>query len=528
MRKAYISYSRRSADSIIERLTNAAEETDGLITAFVEDGCEARLHSLNDGSLSETYPDKWALVYDDIGMGDSGSITGFMETLSLGEQVVFLLSKGYFQSPYCMTELMLIYNRRASELIPIVVFVDDFELSPKTKDSILDDWTKRESEAREAQEFKKAEHAKRVVDSLENAIAWLLGEFDKTHNNYDATYWKDDKTEKSAREIIKRILNPVPKPPYPFSSAQKLNDEVVKSIDKVFSRNSTKDWFATLLDEHLPYHDSAAETAGERFVSLGSAEQVMRFIEGVESWLEDILEDSEPSSARAKLAGNVKTLLGWVLLSCMDVNKVTCLLHRLNHKVTRSAQTVKPTTELNEESPIYYQLLASAISATQIVYRRDTSSNQYIGKGQMRMPETGVDYRNGITAIEQESEYRELNLFRIKTDLVGQVLSSMQGNDAKPVSANYTRGDIDDGLRVHLRGAPDHFLLLDKAHEAYADHEDFCRELVRLYPGLKIMVACGYQKGGEMLQGYLAEGYSQGELKAHIERIYSLIDRLLE
>ena len=145
-RKAYISYSRRSDSS--------------LIPIIIEEN-EARTNG-------------WEILYDETDLETERSIEAFEEKLSESGQVIFLLSQGYFESHYCVSELLKTYRKRAKDLLPIIIFISGY-----TPDSLSEE---------EVVEFWKQQGKSEIAQELPNALAWLLGKFNSEKGNWDTLF----------------------------------------------------------------------------------------------------------------------------------------------------------------------------------------------------------------------------------------------------------------------------------------------------------------------------------------------------
>ncbi len=170
----YVSYSRRSDYSFIQKLLSVIGNEACLRSLVVPKEDQGRMETLADNPPNNIDLDQWQLIYDENGLPAFGSIQGFMDELSEGERIIILLSPGYFQSPYCLTELCLNYSKRAHELIPVVAFVDGYQPSQVSIDSLIGYWKKKQTKAEKKNKQAKANCCGEFICLLPKVLAWLL------------------------------------------------------------------------------------------------------------------------------------------------------------------------------------------------------------------------------------------------------------------------------------------------------------------------------------------------------------------
>ena len=393
-RKAYISYSRRSDYSFIKTLLDVAGAGNQLRSIVVESPRDPAVCPLTQDESENIDLDQWDLIYDEKGLDAFGSIKGFMEELSEGEQVIILLSKGYFQSPYCMTELLSIYHKRAGDLVPIVVFVDGFKPSDLSIDEILAYWEQRRNDLEKEEKDKEAKHAAQVHQYLRPALAWLLGRYDEEHGGWNTLFPVMDAAggnEDIARWVLGKI-SAKRKPRYPYLSAKARCYHAKAAIERILAKNSTKEWFDQLAKRFSPSPMSPAEFAA-RLVEFESADELTEILDCFFEWLEEDLQDvvTDPAASRVRnlLAKDVKDILGWLLLMVMDDVRLNQLIHELNHLESEARQT------LNGENESSFQLIASALAGSAVRYLFDPEGTPRVrGENQLDLIEQGADKEN--------------------------------------------------------------------------------------------------------------------------------------
>ena len=415
MPSVYISYSRRSDYSFIQELLKTAEngkDRPELQSLVAEHGQEPKRTALPPDPPDNIDLDQWKLIYDENGLKQLSSICGFMDELSEGERIIFLLSRGYFQSPYCLTELLAIYGKRAGDLVPIVAFVDGFSPGDCNLSTLLAYWegwpTGQDNCAQELapdQLEARKRFAKRIMRRLPAAHAWLLGRYDKERGEWDTLFpvVQADEKGKTAREVLS-LLGQLPKPRFAFVSASQKRVRVVVGMNRVMKRKKTAHWFEQLGKE-FPIQERTDTSLAARLVDCATSrgDAFADCLGKVLDWLDEVLLDTEPGDTRKQLAIAVKEMLGWLLLMVIDDAR----LHELVHELNRLAN--KARMELCEENDASYQIIASALSGV-AAYYAFSPDNSLRGKGRIDLLEQGADPEKYGKMLKDEAKW-----FDIKT-----------------------------------------------------------------------------------------------------------------
>ena len=512
-RKAYISYSRRSDYSFIQTLLDVAGAENQLRSIVAKPHRDPAVCPLTQDEPENLDLDQWDLIYDENGLEAFGSIKGFMDEVSEGEQVITLLSKGYFQSPYCMTELLSIYHKQAENLVPIVVFVDGFKPSDLSIDEILAFWKKRREDLEKEEKDKEAKHAAQVHQYLRPALAWLLGGYDEKHGGWDTLFPVVDATEGgegAARQVIQE-LSRERKPRYPYFSAKERRRQAKGEVEKILAKRSTKEWFELLARRFSPFPMSPEKFAG-RLVEFESADEfskiLRQFIEWMEEDLDDLLADPTATQVRKNLVKDIKNIIGWLLLMIMDETRMNQLIHKLNRLGPDARQ------ELNRESNLLFQAIASSLFGAAVRYTYNPSESPSLrGENQIDLIDQGPDKEQYRQYIKEESDW-----MNIKKSLFSKRISL---DEYDPSSQ-----EVDDAFRAELQ--------LDKGTYLFVDDDTWgvknCGSLLKMlgesFPELHQMIAV--KDTEETPQAYLREGMKSGSIAVYILKIHKRLYELTQ
>ena len=511
-RKAYISYSRRSDYSFIQTLLDVAGAENQLRSIVAKPHRDPAVCPLTKDKPENIDLDQWDLIYDEKGLDAFGSIKGFMEELSEGEQVIILLSKGYFQSPYCMTELLSIYHKRAGDLVPIVAFVDGFSPSDLSIDVILTYWEKRREDLQQAGKGKEARHAGQVLRYLRPALTWLLGRYDEEHGGWNTLFPVMEAAEGN-EDIARWVLGKISakrKPRYPYLSARVRRYQAKAAIEKILAKNSMKEWFDLLARRLSPSPVSPAEFAA-RLVEFESADELTEILDGFFEWLEedlqDVVTDPAASHVRKLLAKSVKDILGWLLLLVMDDVRLNQLIHELNRLGPEARQMLEGE---NESS---FQLIASALAGSAARYLFDPEGTPRVrGENQLDLIEQGADKENYHRYIEDEDRWMEIK---------GVLLKGMVGVRR----AHRTDASLNAALSTALRRKKGTFLLVDGETWNTVQCHELLRMLGEKFPELHQIID---DDAAETAQAYFRDGVESGAIDQNIFDIYEKIYELTQ
>ncbi len=513
-RKAYISYSRRSDYSFIQALLDVAGAENQLRSIVVEPSRDPAVFPLTKEEPENIDLDQWDLIYDEKGLDAFGTTEGFMEELSEGERVIILLSKGYFQSPYCMTELLTIYHKRAGNLVPIVAFVDGFSPSDLSIDVFLKYWEKRREDLQQAGKDKEARHAGQVHRYLRPALAWLLGRYDEKHGGWDTIFPVVDATEgeRGAAQQMVQELSRERKPRYPYFSAKERRRQAKDEVEKILAERSTKEWFDRLAKRFSPSVLPPEEFAAS-LIGFESADELMNtldhFVEWLEKDLQDVLANPASGQIRKQLAKDIKDILGWLLLLVMDDTRLYLLIHGLNRLDAEARQT------LYGENESSFQLIASALagSTARYILEVDPQGAPWVrGENQVDLIERGADQENYRRYIEDEDHWMGL-----KSGLLKRVVGARR--------EHRTDASLNAAFSTALRRKKGTYLLVDGEIWKTVQCHGLLKMLGEKFPELHQIID---DDAAETAQAYFRDGVESGAIDQTIFDIYKKLHELIQ
>ncbi|WP_321416177.1 toll/interleukin-1 receptor domain-containing protein [uncultured Desulfobacter sp.] len=349
-RKIYASYCRKddAAKSVIDALIEKASHT----------GC--------------------TICYDGNALPLGSSITKFMAELSEADRIVFLLSKQYFQSRSCMNELLLAYEKQASELQPAVVMLDGF----------LSDTDQDKKDAGE------------LTTCLENAdavpviLAWLFGKYNPGFKYRDrlVLVLNDDTTcDQTAGKVIKWLDREFVPVRYTHLTAVKRRIEIGEAMGK-FIKAETLNPLINLLALKFKYQKNDLT----RFLmSIDDAEVLLDVLTCIGNFIDDLNYKSQ--FATGTLRGLVKQLTGLLLISAVDDKKLHQLIHELNY-CAEGARSI-----FSQKGRDFYQILVSSFFNKPAVYEFD--GDVLVGEGRIKLLEQGMDNSSFERFLKEEMEY---------------------------------------------------------------------------------------------------------------------------
>jgi hypothetical protein len=272
-KQAYISYSQRADDSFIKDLLSAAGEATQLRSLVVAEPGRAGIQPLQEDRPNDVDLDEWILVYDQNGLGPFDSIRPFMEERSEGENIIVLLSEPYFQSPYCMVELLSIYAKRAGDLIPIIVFVGGYRPGDISIPKLTEYWDRRRAEAEKKGNFAAVRCYEELVQRLPDALAWLLGGYDEAREGWDTLFLAVPGEEDHPAQKVLDVLSRPNEQRYKHISADEKAVLISEEIRQILGRKGLGDGFKSLKARFLA-GDATDEKFAERLARPSNAAEL--------------------------------------------------------------------------------------------------------------------------------------------------------------------------------------------------------------------------------------------------------------
>lgn len=452
--------------------------------------------------------DKCKLIYDENGLDAFGSIQGFMDELSEGECIIILLSPGYFQSPYCLTELCLIYSRRAHELIPVVAFVDGYQPSQVSIKTLIDHWKTEQAKAETSNNRAAANCYGEFIRLLPVALAWLLGTYDHEKPGWDTLFPvvvvdDEDQDQDQAAEQVHHTLSTPIKPRFTYHAGGQKAVLIAAEIEKILTREGMRDWFASLKARFSLKHDSFAALLARP----EDAARLTEYLDYLIEWLDNIRKGHPPSTARQLLSATVKELLGYVLLTAVDDGRLHQLIHKLNHLQAAAHH------ELLDENETAFQMIASAIGFSSVRYRFNAESKEeaLTGEGQLELIDRGCSQQNYYQWLENEEKW---------FDVYQSFYKQMTPQPRRQRTERALHGALD----TILRRRTDFYLLLDKTYLDICETSVFRKKLAERFPAIQQIIS--YDQAGATAGDYYLDGLNSGDIDQQIYEIYSRIHEL--
>jgi hypothetical protein len=352
-RKIYVSYCRQDghATSVIDALMNIASDT----------GC--------------------TICYDDNSLPLGGSITKFMAEVSEADRIVFLLSRNYFQSRSCMNELLLAYEKRASELQPAVVMLAQFLPNVEQEQNLITWWHEQSSqnngEKRDAAGLTTCRENARAIPWI---LAWLFGKYNPGLKYRDRLVLVlDDKNacDQTAGDIIEWLNKDTEPVRYNHRAAVGRQITIRDKLEPLLKR-SDFDPLKKILAGTEPF---SGKDLTHGLASMKNGAALLASLESVTKFLDRII--SGDFSFKGRFKESVAELTGLFLIAAVDDRKLHRLIHELNH-CGDGARNM-----FSREYTDFYQILVSALFSKSAVYTIE--DNQVVGEGEIKLIETGMD-----------------------------------------------------------------------------------------------------------------------------------------
>ena len=398
-KKIYVSYRRKddAAENLIRALEDKAPET----------GCD--------------------IIYDKKSLHPGESITKFMAELSEADRIVFLLSQNYFQSRSCMNELLLAYEKQASELQPAVVMLDEF--LPDVEQELVTWWQKQRSpnngEKKDTANLTTC-HPDENARAIPVILAWLFGKYNPEFHYRDRLVLvQDDKKDcdQTAVEIIEWLIKKIEPVRYNHRGAVGRRVAIRDALRSLLKRSDFGPLKKKLFEtgqfsdgEKDPIHCLASMKNGAAL--LASLESVTKFLDRIITG--DFL-------FKERFKESIEELTGLFLIAAVDDRK----LHRLIHELNCCGDGARNVFSRGYTD--FYQILVSALFNKSAVYAIE--NNRVVGEGEIKLIETGMDENAFEKFMSDEAEY--MTTFAPLTDKVleiarrGKLNNPLVGTDEK-------------------------------------------------------------------------------------------------
>lgn len=504
--EVYISYPRKSEgakkfkEKLIAHIKDAAS-----LRSLADEGEKLSLAPLEHDFDNQKLK-KWDVIHDEQ-LTPGSSIRAYMESLIEGEKVIFFLSKEYFESRFCMHELLGVYGKRAEEILPIVVFIDNFSPSNDLEKQCIDYWVKEKKAAEGNGEI--VRKYLQFIDNIPEMLIWLLGAYDKELDYYRILYIES--TQNNACEKVLETLNKDLNLRYRLPSKNSNRRSVRSKIDKILQIPRLSDPFKLLKNATMDESDSEPQ---DYLTNFTNGQELFDRLFLIDTWLEEVEEQDYESKVTALLASKVKQLSGMLLLFLIDEKSLRRLIFKLNHDGDDGHIVLK------EYAGIDFQIITSALVRANVLFRLKQSEkhSQLIGRGELVLREYGISKLNAKAKITQEVEWG------ILTELYHQLHEICL--DSLPAETEIDKSSADGAIAAMLRkekgkSSNGFFLSLEDDHSSIAKH------ITSSIPELPVIVK---QKEGTSILDFLlhdiATSKDIGRLHTILKSIYINIDKL--
>lgn len=391
-RKVYISYSRSADSTIIDDLRErAGNENEG-----------------------------WQIEYDKNKLKQGESIQSFMEEITEGDRVLFLLSKQYFSSVYCLHELILTYNKRAADMQPVVVFCEGYSPDKIDDADIVTEWREKAIEAEKEGQRDLSRQCKRFENELSAALAWLLGEFSDSFDGYDRLCICLGSERKKEMEDIFSWLERGYAPRYKHISLAARRSCICSTLKRYRNLSPISGFFTSLLSVRMGENELMIDSSkGDVLSFLSSSlskEHIGAVVKALAMWFREKKQTFIDSKEIASLEVQTRAVLGTLLLHAVDIAK----LHRLTHELNRKGSDACVRLGAGSNKALH-QIPVSALKGAQAHFRYDfnpeaddQSRHRISGKHELEMLEKGINVENYIDATQKDKEWMHLceNLYK--------------------------------------------------------------------------------------------------------------------
>lgn len=464
-RKAYISYSRSPAPLDVRPFIRKLKEKN---------------QKIDNG---------WEIEFDEDKVKPGDYIPGFEQQLSQGDQVIFILSSGYFKSVHCIKELLMTYKSQADKLLPNIVFAPGYTPKNLNIDEVLEYW--------------RGEDRMELVLVLPNALAWLLGKYNQDDKFWETYFTVCNATEENVIDEIIASLDKKQTPRFKHVSVESKEREIKKGIEEIIKSSE----FESIRDDF------------NRFLkSSKNAEEIKTVLKALVIWLKGLENEMQASTNHRLLAANIKKLTGLLVLTALD----NAHLHKTIHWLNR--QKDNACLEISQSVNSSFQLIVSAIANSPVLFNyyprieNEEQQDNYvslIGEGELVLHERGMVNRNYIDSIKNDKDWLTSYQF-----LVNQ-MSNIEdvGSDEYPDVDN-----VSAAMSGFLEDRPDYYLLLDREKISAASSQSFRENLNRNVPDLKQILTSEDEK--DSVDNYFIKGLHSAYLNQKIHTIYGHIYRL--
>jgi len=519
-KQVYISYSRRADYSFIKRLI-AEQESDMIFFSceLKEEQAgiiaDAPVLTKEQDTISRELIDKWDIIYDENSIAQGHSIKEFMTKLAGAEQIIILLSSGYFESPFCMYELMMLYEKGCRHLLPVIVFVGGYEPGSIKECELVSYWDAELIRVSEEGKVDTANLYRQFSNKLPQMLTWLVGKYDNDLEGVDTLFhaFSDSGENRTIfSDVFKALATTQLR--YPFYSQSQKQNLIIEGIEKAiewcrYHWDGDKELVEIIHEkvwEYLKKYDAIQSVSG------GKAGESETLLKKIEDWLDEMKFANNSPEITLAIVSKIEVIIGLLLLDVVDDEKIFSLLHELNRQKNFAH------VELAHENDCMFQILVSALSLSPAKFRWKTMAHSAYLKGdkELVMLERGINVElNLYQELQNDQKY---NIIYRK--LFSQVVEALSGSGVNA-------GDHSDDALVDAMCELSKGFYIPLASEKLCpikNEAKFRSDLGSKLPGITQIITDS--KRQNKVQNYLHDGWSSGKLFAIIFPLYSKIKEL--
>ncbi len=518
-RQVYISYSRRADYSFIKRLIKKSktEKFHSLIAGKVGGVPIDHIHTVTDPHNEAEFRqmdtvEHWAVTYDQNSMKPGRDfISEFMATLSGADKIIFLLSEEYFYSPFCMHELLAIYNKQAEKVHPVVVLPPNISALAALEKRVIAHWQDQQCVKNNAEAKKKCEE---FVRDLPYALTWLLGPFDLSLEYYKPLFIQGERRN-SPQQVFDALSFPFDPIFRPFAEPE-IQRRIYNDGKGILEKKIPQEC-VDLVQSILLERGIGDKKITDYYNSDTAIDQIMDFLRIILIWI--TRAKGLPKEKLAVFVVEIQELVGLMLLKTVDQKNIQLLAYCLNDKKMTALEGAG-------ENRSVFQIVVSALWATPPAYYIRAQDQALLGKGDMDLlVDRGGSLSNLSTLfsrpIKEEGGEKEGNIKALLEHLFHVLCSSKEEGLSSETMMGRLRGEIDTRK---FTDEMDSFLIMQASDLKGKTYElEYRREIQKVLPEVLHIIV---DMGKESLDKFLLQGIPAPGLHQIIQRIYERIEEL--
>jgi hypothetical protein len=414
-----------------------------------------------------------------------------------------------------MFEFISLYEKGATTLFPVVVFVAGYSLKSVDESGIVKLWEVKRDKFNQKGATNAAAFCDRVIQILPLALTWLLGWYDQQLDGQDTLFHLFDEQGLDCSDIFRALADPV-QIRYPFYSQVAKQEKIQENIDKALDTcgrrlqpHGLSSSFERFSSRFKGYSDRLATNPDLR------ATEILFLLGEIATWLQDLQDEEIPQKACRVIAQKMKQITGLLLIDVFAEKKILRLLHELNRQKSFAH------VELKHENDCMFQILVSAVSLLPAGFRWHGSDRPSLkGKKELVMLETGINECNLYESLDREQQYKD-----VYKNLLHQMGEILRGSDI----SSGTHDDIVeviDLMRTDAEAEGFYLLLNEQKLRKEKGQGDFCKDFANKLPNITQVITGSNTEN--RVQSYLIDGLSSGALFSKIITIYVQTKKLNE